>query len=167
MQIALNKLQVKVSLIADFLLTGMVVGPLVAPWIAASGLPILPDIAEIIYFMGKHVCPQPSMGLALAPPHIMAVCMRCYGTVMGLLMTRWLYAVTKGKGFYWLSQYGLPGASLAGILMMAYPLELAAQVLGWWSFHNYLAIPFGLITGVAWGLFAMPFLHGQGAIARN
>ncbi|MEH1946905.1 MAG: DUF2085 domain-containing protein, partial [Nostoc sp.] len=107
-----------------------------------------------------HVCPQPDMGLDLAPPFIMAVCMRCYGTVTGLLITRLLYGVTGGKGFYWLNQYGWSGAALASVLMMAYPLELAAQVFGWWSFNNYLVTPFGLITGLAWGLFTMPILHG-------
>ncbi|WP_088241906.1 DUF2085 domain-containing protein [Calothrix rhizosoleniae] len=148
------------SFIADFLLTGMVIGPVVAPFLAASGLPILPIIADIIYFMGIHVCPQPTMGVELAPPFIMAVCMRCYGTVTGLLITRLLYAVTSGKGFYWLSQYNWSGVAIASVLMMAYPLELAAQVFGIWSFHNYLVIPFGLVTGLAWGLFTMPILHG-------
>ncbi|BAZ16502.1 hypothetical protein NIES4071_83790 [Calothrix sp. NIES-4071] len=150
-----------VSFIGDFLLSGMVVGPLVAPFLAASGLPMLPIIANIIYFMGDHVCPQPDMGVMLAPPFIMAVCMRCYGTVTGLLLTRVLFAVTGGKGFYWLSQYGWNGAAIAAVLMMAYPFELAVQVLGWYSFNNYFVAPFGLVTGLAWGLFMMPILHGS------
>lgn len=151
-----------VSFIADFLLAGMVIGPLAAPFLASSELPMLPLIADIIYFMGHHVCPQREMGAALAPPFIMAVCMRCYGTVTGLLMTRLLYGATGSKGFYWLHQYGWSGAALASILMMAYPLELAAQVLGLWSFNNYVVMPFGLVTGLAWGLLAMPILHNQG-----
>ncbi|MEH2069101.1 MAG: DUF2085 domain-containing protein [Nostoc sp.] len=149
-----------VSLIADIMLAGMVVGPVTAPFLAASGVSLLGGIANIIYFMGNHVCPQPTMGLDLAYPYIMAVCMRCYGTVIGLLITRLLYGVTGNKGFYWLSQYGWNGAALASVLMMAYPLELAAQILGLWSFNNYLVTPFGLITGLAWGLFTMPILHG-------
>ncbi|MEC4816477.1 MAG: DUF2085 domain-containing protein [Scytonema sp. PMC 1069.18] len=149
-----------VSLTADVLLAGMVVGPVVAPFLAVSGFPLLPQIADIIYFMGHHVCPQPDMGVALVPPHIMAVCMRCYGTVTGLLITRLLYGFTRGRGFYWLSQYGWSGVSIAIVLMMAYPLELAAQVLGWWDFHNYVVTPFGFITGFAWGLCTMPILYG-------
>ncbi|MCM0593521.1 MAG: DUF2085 domain-containing protein [Gloeotrichia echinulata IR180] len=161
MRVALRRdLQVNwVSFIADFLLVGMVFGPPVAPFLAASGVFLLPGIADIIYFLGNHVCPQPDMGLDLAPPFIMAVCMRCYGTVTGLLLTRLLFAVTEGNGFYWLSQYGWSGAALASVLMMAYPLELAAQVFDLWSFNNYLVTPFGLITGLAWGLFTMPILH--------
>ncbi|MDM9380822.1 DUF2085 domain-containing protein [Chlorogloeopsis sp. ULAP01] len=150
-----------VSIVADILLAGMVVGPIAAPFLAASGLPILPTIADIIYFMGSHVCPQPNMGVALAAPFIMAVCMRCYGTVTGLLLTRLLCGITGGKGFYWLHQYGWSGVALATVLMMAYPLELAAEVLGVWSFNNYIVTVFGLITGLAWGLMTMPILHTQ------
>ncbi|WP_414623472.1 DUF2085 domain-containing protein [Calothrix sp. CCY 0018] len=162
MQLTIHNKQLQinpVSFIADFLLTGMVIGPIVAPFLAASGLPILPTIANIIYFMGHHVCPQPQMGLELAPPALMAVCMRCYGTVMGLFTTRLLYITDKGKAFYWLHQYGWNGAAFSTVLMMAYPLEMAAQILGWWSFHNLIVAPFGLITGLAWGLFTMPILH--------
>lgn len=150
-----------VSFIADFLLTGMVIGPIAAPFLAASNLPILPQIAEIIYFMGNHVCPQPHMGIELASPFIMAVCMRCYGTVMGLFATRLLYIADKGKAFYWLHKYGWNGAAIATVLMMAYPLEMAAEILGWWSFQNIVVVPFGLITGLAWGLFTMPIFHGS------
>jgi len=148
-----------VSFIADFLLSGMVIGPIAAPLLAASGLPLLPIIANIIYFMGHYVCPQPEMGVELATPFIMAVCMRCYGTVMGLFATRMLYIADNGKAFYWLHQYGWNGAAIATVLMMAYPLEMAAQILGWWSFGNYIVTLFGLITGLAWGLFTMPILH--------
>jgi hypothetical protein len=70
-----------------------------------------------------------------------------------------LYAVTNGKGIFWLSQYGWTGAAFASILMMAYPLELAAQIFGLWDFDNYIVTPFGLITGLAWGLFTMPILY--------
>ncbi|MEO1376344.1 MAG: DUF2085 domain-containing protein [Cyanobacteria bacterium J06635_10] len=150
-----------VSFIADFLLTGMVFGPIVAPFLAASGLPILPRIANIIYFMGDYVCPQPHMGIELASPFIMAVCMRCYGTVMGLFATRLLFIGNNGKAFYWLHQYGWNGAARATVLMMAYPLEMAAEILGWWSFDNFVVAVFGLITGLAWGLFTMPILHGS------
>ncbi len=148
------------SAIADFVLTGMVVGPLFAPFLSTSILPLLPGIAAIIYTMGMHVCPQPEMGLALVPPFTMAVCMRCYGTVLGLLITRLLY-VNGGTGFYWLTQYGLVGAMLTSLLMMAYPAELAAQVVGLWNFNNYVVTLFGLITGVGIGLFFWPILHKQ------
>jgi uncharacterized membrane protein len=148
------------SAIADLILTGMVVGPLFAPFLSASGLSLLPGIAGIIYTLGIHVCPQPDMGLVLMPPFTMAVCMRCYGTVLGLLITRLLYAV-NGGGFYWLTQYGFLGAILTSLMMMAYPAELAAEVFGLWSFNNYVVTVFGLVTGLGMGLFFMPILHKQ------
>lgn len=164
MQLTISNKQLQInpiSFIADFLLTGMVIGPIAAPFLAASGLPILPQIAKIIYFMGNHVCPQPQMAIELASPFIMAVCMRCYGTVMGLFLTRLLYLTDNGKSSYWLHQYGWNGSAIATILMMAYPLEMAAQIIGWWSFDNFVVVPFGLITGLAWGLFTVPILHGD------
>lgn len=165
--VLLRGLQVNwVSFFADFLLAGMVFGPPLAPFLAASGVFILPDIANIIYFMGNHVCPQPTMGLQLSPPLIMAVCMRCYGTVTGLLITRILYSLTDGKGVFWLSQYGRNGAACATVFMMAYPLELAAEIFGLWDFDNYIVTPFGLITGLAWGLFTMPILHFRQLLSR-
>jgi uncharacterized membrane protein len=151
----------RLSFSADFLLSGMVVGPVIAPFLAGAGWSGLPLIAQIIYFMGNHVCPQPDMGMALSPPWIMAVCMRCYGTVMGLFFTRILYAVTGGKGFYWLHQYGWLGVAIAAVLMAAYPIELAIQTLGIWEFNNVIVSAFGLVTGLAWGLHGMPVLHAD------
>ncbi|MEM7579767.1 MAG: DUF2085 domain-containing protein [Mastigocoleus sp.] len=155
-----KKLKVNwVSFIVDFLLSGMVIGPIAAPVLANSHLFLLPNIAQIIYFMGNHVCPQPDMGLTLSPPFIMAVCMRCYGTVTGLFLTRLLYRFTSGRGFFWLNQYGWSGAIMASVLMMAYPFELAIEFLGWWDFNNYVVTIFGLVTGLSWGLFTMPIYH--------
>ena len=159
--------RVGVGEVTDFLLVGMVVGPLMAPFLAASGWFLLPGIAGIIYFMGGHVCPQPDMGVELASPFVMAVCMRCYGTVSGLLVTRLLFAVTGGRGGFWLTRYGWLGAAISSLLMMAYPLELGAEVLGWWGFNNYVVSVFGLVTGLGWGLFSMPILHGWREKSRN
>jgi uncharacterized membrane protein len=153
--------QNRVSFIADFLLSGMVVGPIVAPFLASSHLLGTGLIAQIIYFMGDHVCPQPSMGVELSPPWIMAVCLRCYGTVAGLLMTRLLYLLDPGKSRIWLHQYGWWGVAIAAVLMAAYPIELALQTIGLWDYQNGIVTIFGLITGLAWGLHGMPVLHGD------
>jgi uncharacterized membrane protein len=151
----------RVSFGADFLLSGMVVGPLIAPFLAGIDQPGIPIVTQIIYFMGNHVCPQPEMGVALSPPLIMAVCMRCYGTVTGLFLTRMLYVVNRGEGPFWLHQYGWVGVAIASFLMAAYPIELAAQTVGMWAFDNAVVSAFGLVTGWAWGLHAMPILHGN------
>jgi uncharacterized membrane protein len=151
------------SLGADIVLLGLVLGPIAAPFLAKSGLLLLPGIAQIIYFMGEHVCPQPEMGLRLAPPWMMAVCMRCYGTVLGLLLTRLLYAADRGQSPYWLNQYRVPGILLALLLMLFYPAELWAQYGGWWGYNNYWVFPFGGVAGLGLGLLIMPWLQSPGS----
>ncbi|ASC71190.1 hypothetical protein XM38_021420 [Halomicronema hongdechloris C2206] len=147
------------SLLGDIGLAALISGPIAAPFLAASAWPLLTDIANIIYTMGEHVCPQPELGVPLAAPHIMAVCMRCYGTVLGLGIMRWLYHRTRGQGTYWLEQYGLLGFVLTFILCLAYPLELAMQGFDWWGVHHGAMTLFGLIAGLGLGAYLMPLLH--------
>ncbi|NEQ96552.1 MAG: DUF2085 domain-containing protein [Cyanothece sp. SIO2G6] len=144
---------------ADFILAGLMGGPLAAPFLAAAPLPILPQIAAIIYFMGGHVCPQPEMGLELWSPHLMAVCMRCYGTLLGLLVMRYLVGQNQGQGAYWLHQYGVGGFVLTLLLCLVYPFELYAQLWGWWDYNNIVVILFGLVSGLGLGAYIMPLLH--------
>lgn len=156
------------SLLADLVLAGLVSGPPAAPFLAAAGLPLLPEIAKIIYFMGVHVCPQPEMGLMLMPPYLMAVCLRCYGTVLGLLFTRLLYHRTQGRGAYWLHAYGVWGLLLTILLCLFYPAELLIQRWGGWGYHHWVVFPFGWVSGVGLGAYIMPLLHGKsGQLARH
>jgi uncharacterized membrane protein len=146
------------SIVADIVLAALVGGPLAAPFLASTSLPLLPIIAHIIYFMGDHVCPQPDMGLVLSPPHIMAVCMRCYGTLMGLVFMRWLISRDTGREGYWLHQYGIPGVCVTVCLCLAYPAELWAQYLGWWDYNNGVVTLFGWVAGLGLGAYIMPLL---------
>jgi hypothetical protein len=154
------------SLIADVVLAALVGGPLAAPFLASTSLPLLPLIADIIYFMGNHVCPQPEMGLALSPPHLMAVCMRCYGTLMGLIFMRWLVGRNSGRERYWLHQYGLAGFGLTILFCLVYPAEWLAQAWGWWDYNNYVVTVFGLISGLGLGAYIMPLLHARPVRAK-
>lgn len=147
------------SAIADLILIFLVGGPLAAPFLASTSLPLLPLIANIIYFMGDRVCPQPDMGLALSPPHIMAVCMRCYGTLLGLVAMRWLISRGSGREAYWLNQYGFTGFFVTVLLCLAYPAELWAQYWGWWGYHNAVVAGFGWIAGLGLGSYIMPLLY--------
>jgi uncharacterized membrane protein len=154
------------SLIADVVLAALVGGPLAAPFLASTSLPLLPLIANIIYFMGDHVCPQPEMGLVLSPPHLMAVCMRCYGTLMGLVFMRWLLGRNSGRERYWLHQYGFAGAGLTVVLCLVYPAECLAQAWGWWNYNNFVVTAFGLVSGLGLGAYIMPLLHSRASSAR-
>jgi uncharacterized membrane protein len=155
------------SMVADIILVALVGGPLAAPFLAATSLPLLPLIANIIYFMGDRVCPQPEMGLMLSPPHLMAVCMRCYGTLMGLVLMRWLISRNSGREVYWLNQYGIAGFCLTVLLCLAYPAELWAQYWGWWSYSNPIVTVFGLISGLGLGAYIMPLLYTKTAKKLN
>ena len=147
------------SIVADVFLAGLVSGPIAAPFLAATSLPLLPQIADIIYFMGAHVCPQPEMALTLWPPHLMAVCMRCFGTLSGLMFTRYLVARNGGNAPYWLHQYGIVGLVLTVLLCLVYPFELYAQYWEWWDYSNPVVTLFGLISGLGLGAYIMPLLH--------
>jgi uncharacterized membrane protein len=147
------------SLVADIVLAALVGGPLAAPFLASTSLPLLPLIANIIYFMGDRVCPQPDLGLMLAPPHLMAVCMRCYGTLMGLVFMRWAIIRSEGREFFWLHQYGIAGFLVTILFCLVYPAELWAQKLGWWEHNNFVVTLFGLVSGLGLGAYIMPLLH--------
>jgi uncharacterized membrane protein len=122
-------------------------------------------IANIIYFMGGAVCPQPEMGLMVSPPHLMAVCMRCYGLLLALLTTRLLYMSDRGKAWYWLSRYRFTGATIATILTCAYLGEMLAQGFQLWNYNNWVVSGFGYVAGLGIGLFIVPVLYRQSAIA--
>ena len=149
------------SRLADLVLVAMVSGPFAAPFLAASGLPILVQISDIIYWLGQHVCPQPEMGIPLAANNLMAVCMRCYGTLFGVVTMRLLYSRDRGQSPYWLERYGLIGFGITFALCMAYPAELALQGFDWWPISHVRMTLFGWIAGVSLGAYIMPMLHSD------
>ncbi len=165
----MKRRRLSTSLWLDILLGALLLGPVAAPFLAASHFLFLPMIAEIIYTMGHHVCPQPEMGLALAPPWQMAVCMRCYGTLLALLLTRiWIGRSPAAREWYWLHQYGIQGWGIALLLMLFYPLEWALQHYGVWGYSNWVVVPFGAVAGFGLGLLIMPLLYkNAGSLPNN
>ncbi|WP_448533069.1 DUF2085 domain-containing protein [Parathermosynechococcus lividus] len=164
----MNRRRSPASLWLDTLLAALLLGPLLAPFLAASQFLFLPRIAHIIYTMGNHVCPQPEMGVVLAPPWTMAVCMRCYGTLMAVLLTRvWIGRSPAAQEWYWLHQYGGRGWAVAILLMLFYPLEWALQHYGVWGYSNWVVFPFGAIAGLGLGLLIMPLLYPKSSLAAS
>lgn len=149
------------KIIADVILAALLSGPIIAPWFAHLGFFPFNIIAKIIYFMGSIVCPQPDMGLEIAPAQIMAVCMRCYGLLLALLGLRLLYSTDGGRGWYWLNQYRFKGAAIASILTSAYLVEMLIELARWWEYNNYIVTAFGAVTGLGIGLFVVPVLYRQ------
>ena len=154
------------SLIADMVLAGLLLGPLAAPFLQAWGLLVPRTISGVIYTMGMFVCPQPAQGLALYDEQIMAVCMRCYGTVLGLLLTRLVYAADAGTGRGWLPRYGPRALPIFAALIFTYVAEFVGQVAGWWGFNNLVVTAAGLITGAGLGLMFHPLLQAQAAVTQ-
>jgi uncharacterized membrane protein len=149
--------------IADVALAGLLLGPLAAPFLQAWGLLAPRTVSGAIYTMGMFVCPQPAQGLALYDRQIMAICMRCYGTVLGLLLTRLLYAADAGAGRGWLPRYRLRALPIFAALSFTYVAEFAGQVAGLWGFNNLVVMAAGLITGAGLGLMFHPILQGRAA----
>jgi uncharacterized membrane protein len=145
--------------VADIVLAALLVGPLAAPFLAAWGLLVPRAVSGIMYTMGTFVCPQPAHGLPLYGGQIMAVCMRCYGTVLGLLLTRVLYAADGAAARVWLPRYGRRALPFFAALIFAYAAELAGQVAGLWRFDNLAVTAAGLIAGVGLGLMFHPMLQ--------
>jgi uncharacterized membrane protein len=148
------------SWLGDVLLAAIVSGPLAAPFLVMSGVPLLMWIGELIYGMGRIVCPQPQLGMPMATGHLMSVCVRCYGTVLGLFAMRIWFVRDHGRSVYWLDQYGLLGFGLTFTLCMAYPIELALQGFDWWPISNPRMFIFGAIAGLGLGAYIMPLFHG-------
>lgn len=147
------------GLTADCVLAAMLFGPLAAPFLQGWGLLVPRTVSGIIYTMGSFVCPQPAAGLPLYNGNIMAVCMRCYGTVLGLLLTRLWYAYDAGAGRAWLPRYGLRALPLFTLMIFTYAAEFFGQVVGLWRFDNLVVTLAGLVTGAGLGLMFHPFLQ--------
>ena len=152
---------------SDIILIALLSGPIAAPFLAQLGVFPFNIIANIIYFMGGAVCPQPEMGLMVSPPHLMAVCMRCYGLLLALLITRLLYIKDRGQAWYWLSQYHFTGATIATILTCAYLGEMLAQVFQLWEYNNWIVSGFGYVAGLGIGLFIVPVLYRESNFERK
>jgi hypothetical protein len=154
------------GVVADIVLVGLLSGPLMAPFLYAWGVWAPQAVSGVIYTMGTFVCPQPARAVALYDGNLMAVCMRCYATVLGLLITRLWYAADGATGRLWLPQYGRRALPIFAVLIFAYAAELAGEVAGLWSFDNAGVTVAGLITGLGLGLMFHPFLQASGA-SRN
>jgi uncharacterized membrane protein len=147
------------GVIADAVLAALLLGPLAAPLLWVWGLLIPHTVSGIIYTMGTFICPQPARGLPIYGGQIMAVCMRCYGTVLGLLATRLLFAADRAAARLWLPRYGRRVLPLFAALIFAYAAEFAGEVAGLWAFDNTMVTAAGLISGVGLGLMFHPMLQ--------
>ena len=145
--------------LADAVLLGLLLGPLAAPLLQAWGVWAPRAVSGLIYSMGTFVCPQPARAVPLIDGNLMAVCMRCYGTVLGLLLTRLWYAADAGTSRFWLPRYGRRALPVFALLIFVYAAEFSGQVAGLWRFDNTIVTLAGLLTGIGLGLMFHPLLQ--------
>lgn len=144
---------------ADFVLAALLIGPIMAPFLVTWDIWGPSQVGRLIYTMGAYVCPQPIQAVPIAQGALMAVCMRCYGTLLGFLLLRLWFAIDHGSSWFWLPRYGMRGLIPFTILIMMYAAEFAGQVAGFWSFRNDVVLVAGLLTGIGLGLLFIPILH--------
>ena len=147
------------------MLLALLLGPLAAPFLQAWGLWAPRAVSGLIYTMGTFVCPQPTRAVPSIDGNLMAVCMRCYGTVLGLLFTRLWYVADAGASRFWLPRYGTRALPAFAVLIFAYAAEFAVQVAGLWRFDNTIVTVAGLVTGIGLGLMFHPMLQAAPALA--
>src|SRR5436853_3921196 len=72
-------------------MAGLFVGPLISPLFRATGLPLVSDAGWLAReLLTTYVCPTPARSfMLLGLP--MAVCARCWGATIGLLLARTLF----------------------------------------------------------------------------
>lgn len=127
----------------DGLLVLFLIGPPLAPLFLASEIRLFELIAGwIIYPLGLAICPQEQHLLPLAG-HPMAVCLRCYAALGGLVLFR--YRLPPG--------WRLPrlGLLLALTVVALWQLDVWAEYWGWWGWGPLGQILTGPPLGVAIG----------------
>lgn len=132
-------------------------GPIIAPLFRATGLPLISDAGVLAHdLLTLYVCPTPELSyFVLDLP--MAVCARCWGATIGLLMARalpfdrlgWMAALRSGLlGLAWPVRL-----LLCALPFLLWALEIGGYAQGWWFPPLWLVLINGVQAGFAAGLF--------------
>jgi hypothetical protein len=128
------------------------VGPLLAPLFLASGLPLIADSGALARnLLATYICPTPAKSYIILD-HPMAVCARCWGATIGLLIAWRAVRGSFGNGSAWrrylaISWFGRLCISLA-------PFGLWVAEIAWlpWA-PLWLLLINGAFAGFWAGLF--------------
>ena len=135
-------------------------GPIISPLFRATGLPLLSGAGLLARdLLSTYVCPTPERSyMLLGLP--MAVCARCWGATIGLLLARTLFIArgvrreTRGEGVSVLERFCHAPLALrlflAALPFLLWPLEIVGATRGWWFAPTWLL----LLNGAQAGLFA-------------
>lgn len=156
----------------EALLWTLFLGPLLAPLLRATGLPLLADAGALAReLLATYVCPTPERSLLLFGLP-MAVCARCWGATLGLGAARLLVGWVAGgvgrrqsrlaQALGWFRGLPLPARLLlCGLPFLLWPLEIAGQGNGWWHAPLWLLLLNGAQAGLAAGLLCCSLWPGM------
>ena len=138
-------------------------GPIVSPLFRATGLPLLSGAGLLARdLLSAYVCPTPERSyMLLGLP--MAVCARCWGATIGLLLARTLFTVkTEGQEsrsprrsvLHTYTTLAWPvRLFLSALPFLLWPLELVGAARGWWYAPLWLLLMNGAQAGLFAGIF--------------
>jgi hypothetical protein len=124
-------------------------GPLVAPLFQATGLPLVADTGALARdLLTTYICPTPAKSYDLAG-FPMAVCARCWGATIGLILAYWFAnrrtaALTPYLALPWMARLGIG----------ALPFWLwVLEIVRWPAAPLWLLLLNGALAGFAAGIF--------------
>lgn len=141
--------------IYDTILGILFLGPLISPLFRATELPLLTESGMLARdVLATYICPTPERSyMLLGLP--MAVCARCWGATIGLLVARG--ALTRFGHLPFFQWFGnLPWALrlvIAGLPFLLWPLEIITHYQGSWHAPMSILLLNGAQAGFAAGVF--------------
>lgn len=135
-------------------------GPIISPLFRATGLPLLSDTGWLARdLLSTYICPTPQHSYILFG-FPMAVCARCWGATIGLLVARWLLPFDQSRarrltsGLYGFRALVWPlRLLLCALPFLLWPLEIMGTTQGWWNVPLWLLLLNGAQAGFTAGLF--------------
>jgi hypothetical protein len=142
-------------------------GPIISPLFRATGLPLLADAGLLARdLLSAYVCPTPERSyMLLGLP--MAVCARCWGATIGLIVARTLFRATGESSaaasaslhVRLLNRFRQAPIAvrllLSALPFLLWPLEIVGAAQGLWYAPLWLL----LLNGAQAGFFAGLFLY--------
>ncbi len=140
-------------------------GPIISPLFRATAIPFISDAGLLARdLLATYVCPTPAKSYMIAGLP-MAVCARCWGATIGLLLARALFTQKLSQGAVIGSSrllrmvhfiVSMPFAMrllVCAVPFLLWPLEIIGEARGWWVAPFWLLLANGVQAGAAAGIF--------------
>lgn len=135
------------ALVGKVLVIFIFLGTILTPLFWLSGIPVLQNIAQFGWQVGRAICSYTDHSLGISGEPLM-VCTRCFGVGVGLLTAGLVYFYTP------LIKNHLPKSRLLLAVILAslfipWLVDSWFEWQGLWQTNNYLMLPTGFLGGVA------------------